>query len=63
MKKMTRQEVIDILVEDEMDAISDDTVGVEDILREGFIGYNKMLNRDLEKEYEEFCEEKIRIVG
>ena len=55
MKKLTRDEIVEALVDDDIDTITGhlEVAYVYDILREGFKGYNNYTNKELKQEYEE----------
>lgn len=58
MKTMTRDEVIEALIADDVDTITAQGLNSEieylaNILREGFIGYKKLGKEELAGEYEE----------
>lgn len=55
MKEMTREEVIEALIDDDIDIIysKQATDYLSTILREGFCGYKKQTNAQLKQEYEE----------
>lgn len=67
MKNISRQEVIDRLVADEIDTIEqmvyqNDYTYIESIVREGGIaGFNNLCNEDLEDEYYSKFKEYINI--
>ena len=69
MNKMTRQEVLDTLVQRDVDSIVEaaakgDTEFVEAIIRcEGTYPLGQLTNEELEKEWFEVYEEKIKIVA
>ena len=64
MKKMTREELVDFMVEDEIDTMSmDDLVcNFEDAIKNGTRGYSEYSNEELENAYEMAMDEEVQIV-
>lgn len=67
MKTLTREEVIEKLIDDDIDIIysKQATDYISTILREGFCGYNNQTNKQLKQEYNERLNpnsEKIKVV-
>ena len=64
MKKMTREELIDFMVEDEIDTMSmDDLVcNFEDAIKFGTRGYSEYNNEELENAYALAMDEEVQIV-
>lgn len=62
-KKMTREDAVNKLIEDEMDKIGADDAILGDILREGCVGYDNMDNERIEELYEQMFGETITIKG
>ena len=64
MKKMTREELIDFMVEDEIDTMSmDDLVcNFEDAIKNGTRGYSEYSNEELENAYALAMDEEVQIV-
>ena len=64
MKKMTREELVDFMVEDEIDTMSmDDLVcNFEDAIKNGTRGYSEYSNEELENAYALAMDEEVQIV-
>ena len=64
MKKMTREELIDFMVEDELDMMSmeDLAYNFEDAIKFGTRGYSEYSNEELENEYAMVMDEEVQIV-
>ena len=64
MKKMTREELVDFMVEDEIDTMSmDDLVcNFEDAIKFGTRGYSEYSNEELENAYAMAMDEEVQIV-
>lgn len=64
MKKMTREELVDFMVEDEIDTMSmDDLVcNFEDAIKFGTKGYSEYSNEELENAYALAMDEEVQIV-
>lgn len=64
MKKMTREELVDFMVEDEIDTMSmDDLVcNFEDAIKFGTRGYSEYSNEELENAYALAMDEEVQIV-
>ena len=64
MKKMTREELVDFMVEDEIDTMSmDDLVcNFEDAIKFGTRGYSEYSNEELENAYAMAMDEEVKIV-
>lgn len=64
MKKMTREELVDFMVEDEIDTMSmDDLVcNFEDAIKFGTRGYSEYSNEELENAYALAMNEEVKIV-
>ena len=64
MKKMTREELVDFMVEDEIDTMSmDDLVcNFEDAIKFGTRGYSEYNNEELENAYALAMDEEVQIV-
>lgn len=54
LDKKTRQDMIDELVGTNVNCMMDDTDSVDNILRNGFIGYDKMSDDDILDEFNTF---------
>lgn len=64
MKEITRQEVIEKLIEDDIDTIQQDvldTTYIHAILNSGFKGYNDYTKEELYQEYKERFNEGVKI--
>ena len=64
MKKMTREELIDFMVEDELDMMSmeDLACNFEDAIKFGTRGYSEYSNEELENAYAMAMDEEVQIV-
>ena len=64
MKKMTREELVDFMVEDEVDTISmeDLVYNFEHAVKFGTRGYSEYSNKELEEAYLLAMDEEVRIV-
>ena len=64
MKKMTREELIDFMVEDELDTMSmeDLVYNFEYAMKHGTRGYSEYSNEELENAYSLAMDEEVRIV-
>ena len=64
MKKMTREELVDFMVEDEVDAMSmeDLVYNFENAIKSGTRGYSEYSNKELEEAYLLAMDEEVRIV-
>ena len=64
MKKMTREELIDFMVEDELDTMSmeDLTYNFEYAMKHGTRGYSEYSNEELENAYALAMDEEVQIV-
>lgn len=64
MKKMTREELIDFMVEDELDTMSmeDLVYNFEHAMKNGTRGYSEYSNEELENEYALAMDEEVQIV-
>ena len=64
MKKMTREELIDFMVEDELDTMSmeDLVYNFEYAMKNGTRGYSEYSNEELENEYALAMDEEVQIV-
>lgn len=64
MKKMTREELVDFMVEDEIDTMSmDDLVcNFEDAIKFGTRGYSEYSNEELENAYALAMDEEVQVV-
>ena len=64
MKKMTREELVDFMVEDEIDTMSmDDLVcNFEDAIKFGTRGYSEYNNEELENAYALAMDEEVQVV-
>ena len=64
MKKMTREELIDFMVEDEIDTMSMDVVicSLEYAIKNGTRGYSEYSNEELENAYALAMDEEVQIV-
>lgn len=59
MKELTREQIIEALLENDCNAYDDEWTYVYDLLTNGFIGYNNMSTKELAEEYEAQLGEKI----
>jgi hypothetical protein len=57
-KNLTREDIIDALVEKDIECITDDPTSIGDSLRYGIKGYNNMSNDELIDDYKTYCEEE-----
>ena len=57
-KDLTREEIIDALVDSDIDAIIEDPTSIDEALRLGFEGYESMDNEALIDDYKTFIEEE-----
>ena len=64
MKKMTREELVDFMVEDELDTMSmeDLTYNFEYAMKHGTRGYSEYSNEELENAYALAMDEEVQIV-
>lgn len=64
MKKMTREELIDFMVEDELDTMSMDDMAYnfEYAMKHGTRGYSEYSNEELENAYVMAMDEEVQIV-
>ena len=64
MKKMTREDLVDFMVEDEVDAMSmeDLVYNFENAIKSGTRGYSEYSNKELEEAYLLAMDEEVRIV-
>ena len=64
MKKMTREELVDFMVEDEIDTMSIDVVisSFEYAIKNGTRGYSEYSNEELENAYALAMNEEVKIV-
>lgn len=64
MKKMTREELVDFMVEDELDTISmeDMAYNFEYAIKHGTRGYSEFSNEELENAYALAMDEEVQIV-
>jgi hypothetical protein len=56
-KNLTREEIIDALVEKDVDCITEDPTSITDALRNGIPGYENQTDQHLIEDYQIYCEE------
>ena len=57
-KNITREEIINALIEKDIECITDDPTSIICALREGCVGYEKMNNEQLIEDYKIYCEDE-----
>lgn len=64
MKKMTREEIIDTLINNDIEIVQSGEANdyLDNVLRCGFVGYEKQTDQELENEINERVEEEIKLV-
>ena len=59
---MTRDEVIDTLIEDDLNISNNEYSYFDAILRNGLVGYSNQTNKELEDEINERMDEKVKLI-